>query len=127
MKDQGATTVWERWEGYDADGHPHESHNHYSKGAVISFLHQYLAGLHPIDAHTLGDRLLVQPLPLGDLTWVKAKHTTDAGDLAVHWTRAESQFTLHVTLPTGCSAEVVLPDGSRYSAQAGDHTFNCQL
>ena len=34
MIDRGATTVWERWEGIDDDGVPHESLNHYSKGAV---------------------------------------------------------------------------------------------
>ena len=45
MIDRGATTVWERWEGIDEDGVPHESLNHYSKGAVISFMHRYVAGL----------------------------------------------------------------------------------
>ena len=45
MIDRGATTVWERWEGIDEDGVPHESLNHYSKGAVIGFLHRYVAGL----------------------------------------------------------------------------------
>ena len=45
MIDRGATTMWERWDGVDADGVPHESLNHYSKGAVISFLHRYVAGL----------------------------------------------------------------------------------
>src|SRR5258708_3372955 len=40
----GATTVWERWDGIDADGGPFESLNHYSKGAVITFLHRYVAG-----------------------------------------------------------------------------------
>ena len=45
MIDRGATTVWERWNGVDADGVPHESLNHYSKGAVISFLHRYVAGI----------------------------------------------------------------------------------
>ena len=45
MIDRGATTVWERWEGIDEDGVPHESLNHYSKGAVVSFLHRYVAGL----------------------------------------------------------------------------------
>ena len=49
MIDRGATTVWERWEGVDADGVPHESLNHYSKGAVISFLHRYVAGLHRLE------------------------------------------------------------------------------
>ena len=49
MVDRGATTVWEEWGGVDADGVPHASLNHYSKGAVITFLHQYVAGLQILD------------------------------------------------------------------------------
>src|SRR5262249_19609760 len=41
MVDRGATTVWETWDGVDADGKPHASLNHYSKGAVATFLHRY--------------------------------------------------------------------------------------
>src|SRR5258708_34898470 len=40
----GARPVWERWDGIDADGGPFESLNHSSKGAVITFLHRYVAG-----------------------------------------------------------------------------------
>ena len=49
MIDRGATTMWERWEGVDEDGVPHESLNHYSKGAVVSFLHRYVAGLQRLE------------------------------------------------------------------------------
>ena len=49
MVERGATTVWEEWEGIDADGVAHASLNHYSKGAVISFLHRYVAGIQPVD------------------------------------------------------------------------------
>ena len=49
MIDRGATTVWERWNGVNADGVPHESLNHYSKGAVVSFLHRYTAGIELLD------------------------------------------------------------------------------
>ena len=49
MIDRGATTVWERWNGVDADGVPFESLNHYSKGAVIMFLHRYVAGIRLLD------------------------------------------------------------------------------
>src|SRR4029079_12550913 len=45
MVDRGARTIWEEWGGVDAEGVPHASLNHYSKGAVITFLHQYVAGL----------------------------------------------------------------------------------
>ena len=49
MVDRGATTVWERWDGVRRDGVPYESLNHYSKGAVVSFLHRYMAGIRLLD------------------------------------------------------------------------------
>ena len=45
MVERGATTVWESWDGIAEDGVAHDSLNHYSKGAVISFLHRHVAGL----------------------------------------------------------------------------------
>ena len=45
MVERGATTVWESWEGVDAEGVAHDSLNHYSKGAVVSFLHRCVAGI----------------------------------------------------------------------------------
>ena len=49
MIDRGATTIWEDWDGVDADGTAAHSLNHYSKGAVISFLHRYVAGLQLVE------------------------------------------------------------------------------
>ena len=49
MVDRGATTVWEEWGGVDDEGNPHASLNHYSKGAVIGFLHRYVAGLQVLE------------------------------------------------------------------------------
>ena len=48
MLARGATTVWEAWNGVDAEGRPHESLNHYSKGAVVTFLHEDVAGIRPL-------------------------------------------------------------------------------
>ena len=66
MIDRGATTMWERWEGIDEDGVPHESLNHYSKGAVVSFLHRYVAGLQRVEP--TWRRFRVQPRPGGGIT-----------------------------------------------------------
>ena len=46
MIDAGANTIWESWEGIDAE-EAVGSLNHYSKGAVITFLHRYVAGIRP--------------------------------------------------------------------------------
>ena len=60
MIDRGATTTWERWNGVDQHNVPHESLNHYSKGAVVSFLHRQAAGLAPTSP---GYRTFRRPTP----------------------------------------------------------------
>ena len=42
---------------------PHESLNHYSKGAVISFLHNYVAGISLLDGYPAYRRFRVEPRP----------------------------------------------------------------
>ena len=42
---QGATTVWETWTGIDANGHPSESLNHYSYGAICGWLFGGVCGM----------------------------------------------------------------------------------
>ena len=121
MIDRGATTVWERWDGVDADGVPHESLNHYSKGAVVSFLHRYVAGLRRL-APTWR-RFRVRPRPGAGLAWARTAHVTPHGTAAVAWERAGDALAVEVTVPPGCVAEVILPDGTMREAGPGVHTF----
>lgn len=122
MLERGATTVWERWNGVDADGVPHESLNHYSKGAVVSFLHGYVAGLRR--TAPTWRRFQVRPYPGGGLTWARASHVTPHGEAVVEW-RAGDDVRTTVTVPPGCVADVVLPDGSVHEAGPGTTTLRC--
>ena len=72
MIDRGATTIWEDWDGIDDDGVAHASLNHYSKGAVISFLHDYVAGIRLLDDGPGYRHFRIAPLPGGGLTWASA-------------------------------------------------------
>ena len=121
MIDRGATTVWERWEGIDDEGVPHESLNHYSKGAVVSFLHRYVVGLQRTSPTWRTFR--VEPRPGGGLTWARASHDSPHGEVAASWSLSAGTFTLDVTVPPGCSAEVVLPSGTQVVGP-GAHTFS---
>lgn len=123
MLRRGATTMWERWEGVDDDGVPHESLNHYSKGAVIGFLHQHVAGLRRTEP--TWRRFRVQPLPDESLTWASAWHDSPHGRIESAWERDGSAFTVHVTVPPGCAADVVLPDGTGHEVGTGSHRWSC--
>jgi len=125
MVDRGATTVWERWEGVDDDGVPHESLNHYSKGAVVSFLHRYTAGIELVEPAYR--RFRVRPRPGGGLTSAEAAHESPYGRIESAWRIDAGTFELRVVVPAGTSAEIVLPDGSVDGAGPGEHTYSCTL
>lgn len=121
MIDHGATTVWERWDGVDADGVAHDSLNHYSKAAVVSFLHRYTAGLRPTAP---GYRTFeVRPRPGGRLTRAALRLDSPQGAIEIEWRTTSGDFHLRVAVPYGAEASVVLPDGARHEVGPGTHAW----
>lgn len=121
MRAKGATTIWEDWNGIDANGEAHASLNHYSKGAVVSFLHHYVAGLRATEP---GYRaFVVQPVVGGGIrdasTWLESPH----GRIEVSWKLIEQRFELEVLVPASCDVRAVLPDGSEHLLVAGTRTL----
>ncbi|BCW71058.1 glycoside hydrolase family 78 protein [Arthrobacter sp. NicSoilB8] len=127
----GATTIWERWDSMLPDGSINEgemtSFNHYALGAVADWMHRSVAGLAPAEPGYR--KLLVRPLPGGGLHWAEARHETPYGEAAVRWDLAGQEFSLAVTVPAGCTAEVYLPDGVSTGVEVGSgtHSFSCAV
>jgi alpha-L-rhamnosidase len=130
MLEAGATTMWEWWDGVSEQG-ARGSLNHYSKGAVGSFLYTHLAGIRlpedPAPEETAYRRVTIAPQPGGRITSAGAAVVTPQGRISVSWTLQHGQFTLEVDLPDGVRAAVVLPDGSSRPVFGGRHQFSCQL
>jgi alpha-L-rhamnosidase len=127
MIDRGATTIWEAWNGIDAERVAHDSLNHYSKGAVISFLHRYAGGIQLHDSEPAYRRLVIAPRPGGGLTSARVVHDSPYGRIESSWSLSEENFVLDVVIPAGATADVILPDGDAAKAQAGVRTYRCRL
>ncbi|MFJ8794352.1 family 78 glycoside hydrolase catalytic domain [Streptomyces sp. NPDC102462] len=122
MIDRGATTVWEHWNGLAEDGTPHASLNHYSKGAVVSFLHHYCAGIRPGDQP--GYRSFrIEPVPGGGLTAASAAHESPYGRIESSWTLQNDSLHLSVFVPPGTTADVRLPGRPPERVGPGRHHF----
>ena len=119
MIEAGATTIWENWEGVEAGGEG--SLNHYSKGAVVSFLHRYIAGLRPIPGSPAYRRFAVRPRPGGGITAAEARLDTPYGPIASSWRLDGDTFLLTVEVAPGTEAEVTLPDGTARTCGPGRH------
>jgi alpha-L-rhamnosidase len=125
MVERGATTIWEDWDGVREDGSVAHSLNHYSKGAVISFLHQYVAGLRLVEPGYR--RFRVEPRPGGGIDWAEGRHESPHGVIEVRWERDGDRFELTVTVPPGTAADAILPDAAPHTLGPGTHTIECAL
>ena len=111
---QGATTIWERWDGLKPDGTFQDksmnSFNHYAYGAIGSWLYQVVAGIEIDPAQPGYKHVLVQPEPGGGLSSASATLDTMYGTVKSAWELSESGFALDVVVPANTCATVRLPD-----------------
>ncbi|WP_037805050.1 family 78 glycoside hydrolase catalytic domain [Streptomyces sp. NRRL F-5135] len=119
MLDRGATTIWEDWEGVDGNGDAHDSLNHYSKGAVIRFLHTHTLGLRQSPGSVAWESFEVAPIPHPSLTWARGTHESPQGTIAVEWRTTGDELTLTVDVPSATTARVVFPDGTAETVATG--------
>ncbi len=117
MPKSGATTVWESWEGTQAQGGI-ASLNHYSKGAVCAWLFDSLCGIRMAGEN----RFLIQPLAGGTLTHAGAGYQSVYGRVESAWRRCGGKTVYTVTIPSNCTAEIRL-GGRKETVSAGTYTF----
>ena len=111
--DQGATTVWERWDGY-VGGRGFQdpgmnSLNHWAIGAVGEWMYRALLGINSDDAQPGYKHFVVRPRPGGGVTWAKGEYDSIRGRIAVAWKTDAGALALDVTVPPNTSAAVYVP------------------
>lgn len=119
MLDRGATTIWEDWDGIDENGDAHDSLNHYSKGAVISFLHTHTLGLRQDEGSVAWERFVVAPVLHPSVGWARGTFDSPRGTIAVEWRTRGEELDITVDVPPTSTATVVLPDGEEVTVGPG--------
>ncbi len=118
MAKKGATTVWESWEGTEAQNGI-ASLNHYSKGAVCEWLFKTMCGIR-VDGE---NHFIVCPRPGGHFAAAKASYDSVYGRIESGWQRNKGKTVFEVTIPANCTADLRLADGSTRRLNAGTWRF----
>ena len=126
--DNGATTIWERWNSYTLDSGIAKggmtSFNHYAYGCVCEWLWETVAGI-SCDASDPGFKtIIMKPVPDKRLGWVDAKYQSSAGLIKSSWKYQGDTWIWNISIPEGSCALVSLPGETetvRY--EAGDYEF----
>jgi alpha-L-rhamnosidase len=106
----GATTIWERWDGWTEAGFQSpnmNSFNHYSLGSVGEWLYRYVAG---IDLGTPGyGRIVIRPCPGGNLTHARGVYDSVRGRISSSWKIEDGRFVLEAFIPPNTTATIYVP------------------
>lgn len=114
--DNGATTIWERWNSYMKDKglgpNGMNSFNHYAYGCVCQWIWETAAGIAADPAQPGFKHIIMRPVPDKRLGFVDAEYRSAAGLIKSSWKYEGDLWTWEFTIPAGAAATVFLPDGS---------------
>ena len=108
---QGATTIWEHWDGIKEDGSfwsdNMNSFNHYAYGAIGEWMYRKIAGIEPLEPGFR--RIRIAPLfGMDKLAHAGAVYRSVHGEIAVRWEVSGFDVALRAEIPPNTTAEVRL-------------------
>ncbi|HEU6447587.1 MAG TPA: family 78 glycoside hydrolase catalytic domain [Verrucomicrobiae bacterium] len=126
--DQGATTMWERWNSYTRDkgfgDATMNSFNHYAYGAIGQWMYERVAGLAPDPANPGYKHFFVRPLIGTQLDSARAELETPYGKASSAWMKRKGKIMMDIVVPPNTTATVEFPGHRRpKTIPAGNYHF----
>lgn len=119
---QGATTVWEHWDGIHEDGtfwsSDMNSFNHYAYGAVADWVYGVACGIRPAEPGF--GRAIIAPVPDARIGRLSAKINTVHGEISCAWRHTDGRVRYEITT---CVDTEIHIEGKVYHVGKGRYVF----
>ncbi len=110
---QGATTVWERWDGWTQENGFQDpgmnSFNHYVYGAVGTWMYENILGFQTDPKNPGFKHILFHPRIGGDITHARGKFHSLYGIIKSEWQIEGDSLVWEVTVPPNTTATAHIP------------------
>ena len=128
MYRNGATTIWELWNGNTGDPAMNSGNHVMLLGDLILWEYEYLGGIRAIEPGY--SRIELKPYPIEGLDYVKCSYNSVSGRIVSNWRRRGDKFEWDIVIPANTTAEVWLPSKDGYRKQtfgSGKHHLSSFL
>lgn len=131
MVRNGATTIWELWNGNTADPAMNSGNHVMLLGDLILWDYEYLGGIR-VDYSVASptSHLTLKPYPFDGLDYVNCDYESVSGRIESHWHRNGERFEWDILIPANTTAEVWVPSKDGYQQQtygSGKHHISSIL
>lgn len=111
MIENGATTIWELWNGNTADPKMNSQNHVMMLGDLLIWYYENLAG---IKAETAAfKKIVMKPEMIEGLNSVNASYISSYGLIKSSYVKTDTQFSWDLTIPSNATALVHIPAGSK--------------
>ena len=109
MIENGATTIWELWNGNTADPAMNSGNHVMLLGDFLIWLHEDLAGIKPSMEQPGFKQIIMKPVLVPGLDYVTASHRSPYGWIHSEWKIERDVFEWKVTIPANSRATLHIP------------------
>lgn len=117
---QGATTIWELWNGDTADPEMNSGNHVMLVGDLVVWLYEYLAGIAPDPSQPGFKHIVMKPHPVPGLDRVSASYRSVRGMIKSAWSKSGDSFTWTVMIPANTTATLWIPSANPNSVTVDD-------
>ena len=128
MVKNGATTIWELWNGDTGDPAMNSGNHVMLLGDLIIWYYEYLGGIRPLAPGY--SKIMLKPYPIKGLDYVNCSYQSVSGLIKSKWKRNGNNFEWEILIPANTTAEVWLPTAEGYQKQtlgSGKHRLRSTL
>jgi alpha-L-rhamnosidase len=109
MVKNGASTIWELWNGNTANPQMNSQNHVMLLGDLITWMYEDAAGIKSSDTAVAFKQIIMQPAVTDKLDYVNASYHSMYGIIKSEWKKEAHQFTWNITVPANTSAMVYIP------------------
>ena len=109
----GATTIWELWNGNTADPNMNSQNHVMMLGDLLTWFYENLAGIRT-DKEDVGfKKIIMKPSLPGDLHFVNASYKSSYGLIKSSWKKSDGILEWNISIPANTSAKIYIPAKSK--------------
>ena len=123
MTENGATTIWELWNGDKANPSMNSGNHVMLLGDLLTWCYQYLGGIRQGYKHIV----LKPAFDIQDCEWANVSYNSPYGTIKSHWKKNLQHLEWDVTIPCNTTADVCLPNGETKTIGSGSYHFSCDI
>jgi alpha-L-rhamnosidase len=133
MTEQGATTIWELWNGDKANPRMNSGNHVMLLGDLVTWCYEYLGGIRSLPQSSSDGTgspkvfVLKPAFEIEDCEWANVSYESTYGPVVSRWKKTLQHLDWHVEVPCNTTADVCLPDGTVKRVGSGTYDFSVAI